>query len=200
MLHEKITMNQPTTSASSATAPARSNVAETGCCPRFDPSPFDDKKITWKDKMFVKERVHSVLHVPLDMGRKVTKAMRLIEASHAATERPLMLSEDISPWRTDLYIDVSGPVEGARMATLSGTFLTHVYEGPFGDAPRWCADMKRRVAEKGRTLRKIYFGYTTCPACAKAYGKNYVVLFAEIASEHPQDASSSGIAQRGVGR
>jgi hypothetical protein len=29
-------------------------------------------------------------------------------------------------------------------------------------------------------LKKLYFSYTTCPACAKAYGKNYVVLFAQV--------------------
>lgn len=36
------------------------------------------------------------------------------------------------------------------------------------------------MAGKGRTLEKLYFGYTTCPKCAKAYGKNYVVLFAKV--------------------
>jgi hypothetical protein len=37
------------------------------------------------------------------------------------------------------------------------------------------------VAARGRKLEKLYFSYTTCPACAKAYGKNYVVLFAKVA-------------------
>lgn len=40
--------------------------------------------------------------------------------------------------------------------------------------------MQGHVAAKGRTLEKLYFGYTTCPKCAKAYGKNYVVLFAKV--------------------
>jgi len=40
--------------------------------------------------------------------------------------------------------------------------------------------MEAYVAKKGKQLKKIYFCYTTCPACAKAYGKNYVVLFAQI--------------------
>ncbi|MEK7257207.1 MAG: hydrolase [Bacteroidota bacterium] len=29
--------------------------------------------------------------------------------------------------------------------------------------------------KQGFALKKLYFGYTTCPACAKAYGKNYVL-------------------------
>ncbi len=40
--------------------------------------------------------------------------------------------------------------------------------------------MHAHVKTKGFALKKLYFSYTTCPACAKAYGKNYVVLFAKI--------------------
>jgi len=36
------------------------------------------------------------------------------------------------------------------------------------------------VKSKGNEARKIYFFYTTCPRCAKFYGKNYTVLVAEI--------------------
>ncbi|MHC1707784.1 MAG: hydrolase [Bacteroidales bacterium] len=28
--------------------------------------------------------------------------------------------------------------------------------------------------------KKTYFYYTTCPKCAKAYGKNYVVSLVEV--------------------
>jgi hypothetical protein len=40
--------------------------------------------------------------------------------------------------------------------------------------------MKRFVKSKGKDAKKFYFFYTTCPACAKVYGKNYVVILAEI--------------------
>jgi hypothetical protein len=64
--------------------------------------------------------------------------------------------------------------------SLSGTFLTRVYEGPYHDAPKWCADMTSYVATKGRKPGRLYVGYVMCPSCARAYGKNYVVLFAEV--------------------
>ena len=108
--------------------------------------------------------------------------MRKIDAAHASPAQGLMLSDELSPWRSDLFIDVTGPVSGAETATLSGTFFTHVYEGPYREVPKWIADMKDRLRATGKTAKKIYYGYTTCPACAKAYGKNYVVLFAEIGS------------------
>src|SRR5690242_5808834 len=122
-----------TTQASQSTQNA---VADTGCCPRFDPTPFQDAEIIWKDKPFVKERVHSVMHVPFDMASKMKKVMRKIDAAHAKPAQGLMLSDELSPWRSDLYIDVTGPVPGAEIVALTGTFLTHVYEGPFRDAPR----------------------------------------------------------------
>ena len=40
--------------------------------------------------------------------------------------------------------------------------------------------MREYVASRGEKIEKLYFAYTTCPACAKAYGENYVVLFARI--------------------
>ena len=66
------------------------------------------------------------------------------------------------------------------MAKLSGTFLSKVYDGPFNEVRMWTEDMKRHVAAAGRTLEKLYFAYTTCPKCAKAYGHNYVVLLARV--------------------
>lgn len=152
----------------------------TGCCPRFDPAPFQGACIEWRDEPFVKMHITSLFHVPLNMGKQVTRANALIEAAAATPKVPLMLSDESSPWGADLYIHVTKPVPDAQMATLSGTFLTEVFEGPFRDAPKWAEQMRGYVASKGKTIQKLYFAYTTCPACAKAYGKNYVVLFARV--------------------
>jgi hypothetical protein len=83
-------------------------------------------------------------------------------------------------WGADIYIDVAKNVPGAQMATLFGKFLTKVFEGQYQDAGKWAVAMKKYVDDKGKKLKKLYFSYTTCPKCAKAYGKNYVVLFAQI--------------------
>lgn len=91
-----------------------------------------------------------------------------------------MLSDEASPWRSELYIDVSRPVPGAEMEALSGAFLTRVFDGPFKDAPRWAAETKAWAVARGRRVDKLYFGYTTCSAYAKAYGHNYVVMFAKV--------------------
>ena len=155
-------------------------VPPTGCCPRFDPRPWDQREVVWNDKPFVKLRLHSAMHIPLDMGRKVVAAKALIDAAGAAPPQPFMLVEELSAWRADAYVEVTGPVPHADMAWLSGTFLTKVFEGPYRDAPHWASQMEAYVVGRNRTLVKLYFGYTTCPACAKAYGENYVVMVARV--------------------
>ena len=155
-------------------------IEPTGCCPPFNPEPWEEKEIAWKDKIFVKDHVTSFCHIPLNMAGKVIKNMKLIIEAKAEPSQQLMLTDEKSPWGLDIYIDVSKEVPGAKMTTISGTFLTNVFEGPFKDMGKWAKGMDIYVKSKGKTMNKLYFSYTTCPSCAKAYGKNYVVLFAQI--------------------
>jgi hypothetical protein len=153
----------------------------TGCCEPFDSAPWQEKEVTWTERLFVKDHVTSFMHIPLNMGAKVVKNMKLIDAAGAKAQHQLMLTDERSSWGADLYIDVAKNVPGATMAKLSGTFLTKVFEGPYKNAAKWAGEMAAYVAMKGKTPKKLYFSYTTCPRCAKVYGKNYVVLFAQIA-------------------
>ncbi len=50
-------------------------IKPTGCCEPFDPKPWEDKEITWHDKIFIKDHVASFLHIPLNMGKKIIKNM-----------------------------------------------------------------------------------------------------------------------------
>ncbi|MBE0480077.1 MAG: hypothetical protein IBX68_03765 [Dehalococcoidia bacterium] len=159
---------------------ANQAVTPTGCCIPFDPEPWQDKEIVWDRKQFVKDHVRSLFHVPLNMGKVVIRNMDLIEKAGARSPYQLMLCDEKSMWGSDIFIDVSKDVPGAQMASLSGKYLTRVFEGPYQNAGKWAREMNVYVASKGRQLKKMYFSYTTCPACAKAYGKNYVVLFAQV--------------------
>ncbi len=155
-------------------------IQPTGCCEMFNPEPWQDKEITWQDKIFVKDQVTSFFHIPLNMGKKIIKNMELIERSGAKSPYQLMLTDEKSLWGADIYIDVSKEVPGAQMATISGTFLTKVFEGPYQNAGKWAKEMVAYVKNQGKELKKLYFSYTTCPKCTKVYGKNYVVLFAQM--------------------
>jgi hypothetical protein len=80
----------------------------------------------------------------------------------------------------DVYLAVDKPVTDAENVTLSGKFLSKVYEGDFRETGKWCRDFEAYAGEKGFVIRKWFMWYTTCPRCAKKYGKNYVVVICEI--------------------
>jgi len=154
--------------------------SETGCCPRFDPAPWDEKEITLQDKLFLKDRVTSLFHIPLNFEKVMVRSMEKIKTAGALSPQPLLLSDENSLWGADVYIAVSKEVPGASMEKISGTFLTKVFEGDYKKAGQWAKEMKDYVSSKGKYLKKMYFFYTTCPKCAKFYGKNYTVLLAKI--------------------
>ena len=41
-------------------------------------------------------------------------------------------------------------------------------------------DFENYVKEKNMIVEKMYMWYTTCPKCAKKYGKNYVVIVGKV--------------------
>ena len=155
-------------------------IKETGCCPIFDPEPWDEKEVTWQDKLFIRDHVTSFLHIPLNFGKVVIRNMKIIEDAEAGNPQNLMLSDEKSLWGSDVYIAVSKEVPGAKLERMSGTFLTKVFKGGYQNAGKWAKEMASYVRSKGKEIKKAYFWYTTCPKCAKVYGKNYTVILARV--------------------
>jgi len=154
--------------------------SETGCCPKFDPEPWDNKEFKFEDKLFVKANTFSIFHIPLNMGSVMGKTWKAIQEAEAAIDEFLVLSYDPSPWKGEHLFAVKKEVPGQKNIKLSGTFYSKVFEGPYKDAPKWMKEMEKMVEEKGEKAKKIYFFYTSCPKCSKHYGKNYIVGFAQV--------------------
>ena len=152
----------------------------TECCPKFNPDPWVDKEITWENKRFLQDRVLSCFHIPLNFGAVMKRSMATIETAGAMPDEIIVLSDENSLWGADVYIAISKDIPGARTTTLSGTFLTKVFEGPYWNVRHWMDEMKSFVKGKGKELQKLYCFYTTCPKCSKKYGKNYVVILAQL--------------------
>ncbi len=155
-------------------------INETGCCPKFDKTPWDEKEIQWENKLFINDRVKSFMHMPINFGAVIKRCMKKIENSKADNPDYLMLSDENSLWGSDLFIAVNKKIDDANNVSISGNFISKVFEGPFTNVGKWAKEMELFVNTKGKKIKKIYFWYTTCPKCAKAYGKNYVVLFAQV--------------------
>jgi hypothetical protein len=154
--------------------------AETGCCQRFDPKPWNMQEVVFENKLFLKDRVKSFLHIPLNMNQIMVKNMEIIKQADALPEKSLMLFDENSLWGSDIYIHVAKEIPEVKMVKLSGTYLTKVYEGSYQQMGSWIKDMTAYVKNQGKTLKKLYFFYTTCPACAKYYGQNYTVILAQV--------------------
>ena len=153
------------------------------CCPRFDPKPWDEVTLDLRGRRFVKERVSSFLHIPLNYGAVMKRTIGAIEAAGARPETMVVLTDENSLWGADVYVEAGKDVPGASMAAISGTFLSKVFEGPYRNLRSWIEEMKLFVQGQGKSLRKMLFYYTTCPTCAKKYGKNYVAILAEVGEE-----------------
>jgi len=153
---------------------------EAACCPKFNPKKWDKKKITWKDKFFVKDTVISFFHIPLNFGSVMSRNCKKIKAAKAEDKDVIVVSDEMSLFHSHVYISVKKPVVGCKDVKLSGTFLARVFEGPYKDMRKWIKEMEDYVKKEKKKLKHMYFYYTTCPECAKKYGKNYVVLLAEI--------------------
>jgi hypothetical protein len=154
--------------------------SETGCCARLDGDRWDGRELTWEEKPFLRDHIRAFLHIPLNFGSVISRDHAQVEEAAAYPEEPIWLTDEVSPWGSDIYVAVDRDVPGAKIETLSGTFLTRVFEGPYREVGKWTREMEEYVRGRGCEPRKLYFYYATCPKCAKHFGQNRVVLFAQV--------------------
>ena len=153
--------------------------SQTGCCARLDEDRWDGRRLEWHEKPFLRDQVRAFLHVPLNFGSVMSRDHKAIEAAEAYPKDPIWLTENVSPWQSDIYVAIDRAIPGVEIDRLSGTFLTKVFEGPYRKARAWTREMNRYAKSQGYRSKKTYFYYSTCPKCAKSYGQNLVVLFAK---------------------
>ncbi|HNX11282.1 MAG TPA: hypothetical protein PKI61_04025 [bacterium] len=150
------------------------------CCPRVNPALWENQEFNWENKHFIKDQVCTFLFMPLNFGAVMKRMMERVEKAGGEVSDYLCLSDHTSRWNMDLYLAVDKEIPGAENVSLSGKYLSKVYEGSFKNTDKWCEDFAVYVKGKGLTTKKMYMWYTTCPKCAKKYGKNYVVIIAEV--------------------
>jgi len=153
---------------------------EETCCPPFDPTLWDNKVVEWDQKLFIKDKVKTFFFMPINFGGVMKRMMKKVETSNTEIPDYLCLSDHTSKWNMDIYLAVDKKIQDTENVTLSGKYFCKVFEGHFSDTERWGKEFDAMVKLKGYTIEKLYMWYTTCPKCAKKYGKNYVVFVGEI--------------------
>jgi len=152
------------------------------CCPKFNPKKWDKKKFNWKNKPFIKESIPALFHIPVGwmIGKKITKMYKLAVKAKAQPPKQdwLVLFYDPHAFKTEMYMSVKKPVDKANNTTLSGVFMTRVFDGPYSSVPKFIKKMNKYLGEK--KAKKYYVHYAYCPKCSKKFGHNYMILFAKV--------------------
>jgi len=150
------------------------------CCPKFDPIPWDDKFFEWKNKKFIKDSVFTLFYMPVNFSNVMKRLDETVSKAEAKIPEGLCLSDHTSKWNMDVYLAVDKELPAEKNTSFSGKFYSKVYEGPFKDTGKWTKDFESIVKSKGLKIKKWFMWYTTCPKCAKEYGKNYVAIISHL--------------------
>ena len=164
------------------------NTKHQECCPEFNPKKWDKKTFSWENRRFIKETIPTLFHMPFPpmIGNKITKMMNLATSANkidAKKDEVLVLFQDPSAFRSNIFISVIGEVPGANNVQIPGTFMARVYDGPYHAVPKFVKDMNRFLEKEGKKVPKddeYYIHYAYCPKCQKKYGYQYMILFARI--------------------
>ena len=155
------------------------------CCPLFHPAKWDNMHHTWKDKLFLKDAVPEVFHIPLPgtYRKAITRMFKKAEEANAAPPREdwLLLAHDPSSFKGELYMAVTRDIPGAAIARLSGNYFSKVFEGSYADVRKCLKEMHAYMAANEMLALKDYIYFPYCPKCAEKYGHNYVVVVSESA-------------------
>jgi hypothetical protein len=150
------------------------------CCPQFDPTGWDDKIFDWDNKKFIKDKVCTFFYMPCNFGSVMKRLTKTLNSAGVELGECICLSDHTSKWNMDIYLSVDKEIPGCENTTISGKIISKVYEGPFRDTGKWCKNFDEYVKGKNIKYSKMYMWYTTCPKCAKKYGKNYVVILGKV--------------------
>lgn len=154
------------------------------CCPKFDSSRWDNKKHEWYNKLFLKDTVPELFHMPLPFmyAHVITRMWKKAEDAGAAPNLNdfLLLAHDPSPFKGELFMAIAREIPGEENVRLSGIFMSKVFDGPYNKVPTYMKEMNGYLASLKMKAKKHYFYYAYCPDCARKYGHNYIVDVAEV--------------------
>jgi hypothetical protein len=154
------------------------------CCPEFDATRWNNVTHKWNDKLFMKDSVPELFHIPLPgtYNRTITRMWKKAEDAGAAPAPKdfLLLAYDPSPFKGELFMSITKEVPDAENIRLTGTYISRVFDGLYNKVPRYMEEMNGYLKSIGKTSKKFYFYFAYCPKCAKKYGHNYIVALAEV--------------------
>ncbi len=155
------------------------------CCPEFHPEKWDEKTTIWERQQFIKASVPAFFHIPFSwmIGSRITKMYELAKDADAIPDDwldAIVLFNDPHTFRSDIYMLVTKEVPGAENVTLSGTFISKVFDGPYNAAPKFMKKLNVYITSLGKEVEDYYVHYAYCPKCMEKFGHNYQAWFAKV--------------------
>jgi len=158
------------------------------CCPIFSTEKWDEKTFNWDNKPFIKASVPTFFHIPFPpmIGKQISRMNKLAEDSNKLDpnkEDILVLFADPHPFKSEIYLSVMAKVPEAKNISLTGTFMSKVFDGDYNAIPKFMKEMDIYLGSKNKKAKRYFVHYAYCPQCVQEKGHNYMVLFAEIENQ-----------------
>ena len=95
--------------------------------------------------------------LPSMMAKVIGRMWKKAQDAGAAPEMKdfLLLAYDPSPWKSELYMNVTKEVPGAENVKLTGTFVSKVFDGPYNHVPKYLNEFRRYLELKRKRQRNI---------------------------------------------
>jgi hypothetical protein len=156
------------------------------CCPQFHPERWDNVRHSWYQKLFLKDSVPELFHIPFPgtYEKAIARMWKKAKDADAAPEAKdfLLLAHDPSSFKGELYMSVTKEMPGGQTVTLTGIFFSRVFEGGYGDVRKFLHQMNNFLELNEMIASKHYIYFPYCPKCAKKYGHNYIVVLSQLES------------------
>ena len=132
------------------------------CCPKFDPSLWDEKTFNWESKEFIKDKVFTLFYMPINFGAVITRLTNKVQNAGANIPDWLCLSYHVSKWKMEIFLAVDRNIPESENVNLSGKFMSKVYEGDFKKTKVWCEDFETYVKGSEENVYVVYYVPQMC--------------------------------------
>ena len=143
------------------------------CCPPFDPKPWEKRFVSFDDQYFMKVKVRTFNHIPLNFGSVMTKAQKQIEASGAKVVNNIALSNHVSRWTMEVYIAIDKEVAELKPIRFGKSF--QCTRGPFKDTAI-CARILNGWPRRRSSINTWYMGTPPVLRVQEVWEEYVVVL------------------------
>ena len=153
-------------------------------CPELKKEDWELRKHDWNNRAFYRTKHLLFLHMPIGIGKAITKGMDGIKAKGYTVKPPyMMLDDETGRFTANMLIAMEEMPAGDPdvMIWEPTTLYSKYYHGPFKGLKKEIDELMGFVekTEKKQPTR-LYTWVTNCPKCWKEQGGPTTIIFARV--------------------